>query len=114
MRSQIRVSSLNFGPTKGYRRWDRCGTPEDLILAALAAVFLAYVMAEKSPNSRPRSFILPIAGYIIVRPLGGLLLDPFLILQAPYWLTLGTAQASVLTGLVVAALQAPEDSSDLA
>lgn len=104
MKFQMRLPTLSVELARGDRSWNRYGTPEQLVFAALAALFLAYVLAAKSPQLAAALLLLPVAGYIVTRPLGGLLLGLALVLVVPAWLTIGTAQVSILRIACLAAL----------
>jgi O-antigen ligase len=62
----------------------------------LIAVLLAYVLVHRSATPAFALVFLPGVVWLLTRSYGGLVLGVGLVLILPYWLSIGTAQASIL------------------
>jgi O-antigen ligase len=92
-----RWTSRFVGSTARGGKLPQIGSAETALLAggATAAVVLAYVLARRSPFIAFAIVLVPLAGWLLTRPLGGLALGLAMILIIPSWESLGTAQAGV-------------------
>jgi O-antigen ligase len=103
--ARSRTSRL-VGSTTRRGKLRRVGSAESALLAggATVALLLAYVLARRSPAIAFGIVLLPLAGWLLTRPLGGLALGLAMILIIPSWEGLGTAQAGVARVASVAAV----------